>query len=485
MNTPTLQHFGTAAIALVAIAASGCHKAAPADEATPKPQVQVELSTVSRRTMHDALNVTGTISPLPDQESKVAPLAPGRVSKIFVNLGDHVTKGEPVAQLDPGPLQGQYQQSLAVVHSAEETLTQAKLNYPAQTHTQSSAITQAEQNVSAQRVALNKLIAGSRPQEVAQAQANVASAQAALTNAEQNLGRSQTLFAEGLIARKDLESAQAQRASAAAALNTAQQALSPTRAGNRPQDIEAGRIALRQAEEQLRAARAASIQNSVKAQDVQIAQRQLMSAQGALKAAQAQLGATTIKAPVAGTVVARTVNPGEWVDTAGSVCTIANINVVRVVMNVPSAQVGKVREGQTVEFASDSNRNRTYTASVITIGKAIDPATNTVTVEARAANPDNSLRDDTFVRGRLLLNVHPDVTIVPTGAVVEKNGEAIVFTVGSDNVAHAVKVTPGFQEGGFTEVSGVKVGDRVVTTGAYELEDGTTVRPAQAEQSSP
>jgi len=473
-----MKNFNVAAIALCAIAATGCHKpAADAEDAAPKPVVQVQLATAVRHTMRDALNVTGTISPLPDQESKVAPLAPGRIGKIFVNIGDKVIKGQPLAQLDPGSLQGAYQQALATEKSAEESLKQAKLNYTAQLNAQRTNIAQAEQNVAAQRVALNKLIAGSRPQEVAQAQANVSSAQAALTNAEQNLSRSQTLFAEGLLARKDLEAAQAQRASAQAALNSAQEALSITKAGNRPQDIQAGRIALAQAEEQLRAARAASIQNSVKAQDVQIAQRQLMSAQGAMKAAQAQLGATTIKAPVSGTVVARPVNPGEWVDTSGSICTIANLNSVRVLMNVPSAQVGKVREAQSVEFSSDINKNRTYTATVTTIGKAIDPATNTVVVEARAANLDNSLRDDTFVRGRILLDVHNDVVVVPTAAVVEKNGEATVFTVGTDNVAHAVKVKTGFQEAGLTEVSGIDAGAKVVTTGAFELEDGTAVKP--------
>lgn len=461
---------------IAALLLVGCHSAPPAatDEA-PKPEVQVDLAPVVRRSMDNVLAVTGVVSPLPDQESKVAPLAAGRVQRMFVKLGDAVTKGQPLAQLDPGPLTGQAVQAQAAVRSAEETVKQARLNYTAQVRSQSSAIAQARENVNAQRVALNKLIAGSRPQEVAQAQANVNAAQAAVTNAQQNLSRSQTLYAEGLLARKDLEAAQAQAASASAQLRTAEEALSLARAGNRPQDIEAGRIALRQAEEQLRAAEAASIQNNVKAQDVQIAERQLLSAQGALKAAQAQLGGTTIRSPVSGTVVGRTVNAGEWVDTTGSICTVANLAQIRLLLNVPAGQVGNVRVGQTVEFNPESAPQHVHYATVSLIGKAIDPATNTVSVEAKASN-DGSLRDDTFVRGRLVLDRHPNALAVPTAAVVEKDGQSTVFTVGSDNIAHAVKVQVGFQQGGCTEVSGVKPTDKVVTTGAYELDDGVKVK---------
>ena len=478
--------FGLALACFAVVCSAGCKRNAAAEadsggESTPKPIVEVTLAKVRRQTVLDTINVTGSLSPLPDHESKVSVLAPGRIKNMFVKLGDQVVKGQPIAELDPGALLGQVQQAQATVRSDQETLRQARLNYNLQVKTQAATVAQAEQNMLAQRVALQKLLAGSRPQEIAQAQANVNSAQAALTNAEQNLARSQTLAAEGLLAKKDLEAAQAQEASAKATLLSAQEALSLVKAGNRPQDILGGRIAVQQAQEQVAAARAGAIQNNVKAQDVRIAQQNLESAQGAYHAAQAQLTAAMVRAPISGTIVGRPLNVGEWADTSAAVAQVADISELKVLLTVPAAQIAKVRPGLQVEFTNDSGPSHKHFARVSLVGRAVDPATNTIPVEATADNRDRSLRDDGFVHAVIILGRHVDVTVVPSQAVVDKDGKSTVFVVGKDNVAHAKEVQVGLSEGGVVEVVGVKEGDQVVASGAYELDDGTQVKTAATE----
>jgi len=463
------------------LAAVACGKSAAPDPAapedTPKPIVQVTLAPVTRASLRASISVPGTLAPLPNQEAKVAPLVAGRILKIYVKAGDTVKKGSIIATLDPGPLMGQIQQAEATVKTSRATLNQAKINYQSQVADQRAAVEQAQSNLAAQSVALQRLISGSRPQEVAQAQSAVTSAEANLQSSEENLSRSQTLYSQGLLARKDLEAAQSEERTAKAQLESAQAALSLSKQGNRPEDIAAGRIAVTQAKQQLQAAKQQITQNASKAQDVQIAQGQLDNAIGALNSARAQLKSLTVVSPLDGVVVGDTPNPGETIDTTGTLATIVNLSSVRVVLNVPAAQVGEIVPGQQITFTAESNPKVLHYAEVSVINKAVDPNTNTVQVEGLARNVDHSLRDDGFVKADIITALHSNVLVVPVDAVVDKGGKSTVFIVGSDHIAHAKEVQTGVRQGSQIEIlSGLKEGDEVVTVGAFELEDGTQVQ---------
>ena len=458
----------------------GCGRAAGSDEgeSAVKPVVEVSVSTATTADVRGTLEVTGSLSPLAGAEAKVAPLAAGRVIQVFVKLGENVHKGQTLATLDPASTRGQLTQATAAVHVAAETLAQARANLTSQLRAQQTAVRQAELNLQAQKVALVKLRAGSRPQEIAQAQATVTSAQAAETNALQNLSRSRTLYSEGLLARKDLEDAEMQEKTARAALDSAKQTLSLTKQGSRPEDIRAGEVAVQLAQQQLESARGQSVQNESKMQDVRIASAQLQAARGVLEATRAQARALSIVSPLAGTVVAVGVNPGESVDVTAGVATVVDMSRVRLLLNVPADKAGAVAKGMGVEFTTDDGRR--YTAAVTVVTRAVDPSSNTVTVEAVAMNADRRLRDDGFVRAKIITGTHRGVTTVPTTAVVEKDGKTTVFVVGSDGVAHAKEVVVGAKEGTKVEiVSGVKPGDEVATAGAYELDDGTQIKTSK------
>ncbi|MDQ2731405.1 MAG: efflux RND transporter periplasmic adaptor subunit [Armatimonadota bacterium] len=388
--------------------------AAPAADAAPAGDVAVSMITVAPATVNASLAVTGTLAPLPGAEAKVAPAVPGRVSGVLVRNGQLVTRGQLIATMDPGPLLGQARQ-------AEATLL-------------------------ASQVALEKLLAGSRPEEIARSQSDVAGAQATLTNAIQNLQRQRVLFAEGLVAKKDVQAADLIVATSAAAVRSASQDLSLKRAPNRPQDITAAQAAVAQS-------------------------------QGSLQAARAQLAAQSIRSPVTGTVVQRTANPGEYVDTTGSIATIVDLSRVQLILQVPASQVGAIHAGETVQFTPETQPGHEYTARVTTVSGAVTSGSDTVAVEAVASNSGNRLRDDGFVQARIVTAVHPGALVVPVAAVVSPDGKPSVFVVDSKNIAHAKEVSEGVREGDRVQIlTGLKDGDRVVTTGAYELSDGTHVK---------
>ena len=463
---------------LAALALLGCKKSPSpgGEDAAVKPLVQVTVASVARGDITEFQNVTGAVSPLPDHEAKVAAQVPGRVAKVFVQTGRYVKKGETLATLVPGATPGQLQQAEAAVRLARETVSQAQLNLTSQIQTQRSGVSLAELNLKSQQVALAKLRAGARPQEVVQATANVASAQATLTAARQALSRAQTLLSEGLIARKDLEATQQQEKTAAATLITAQQALSLVRQGNRIEDVHAGEVAVEQAGEAVRAAKAQTIQNRSKWQDVQIAKAQLASAEGALHTMQAQARFLSVVSPLAGFVVGRTVNAGENVDVTSVIATIVDLSMVRLLLNVPADKVMLIKIGQQAQFFTDANPTQAHAAIVKTINRVVDTATNTVQIEASAQNEDRTLRDDGFVKAKIVLRVQRGVLTVPVAAVVEKDGKPTVFVVGDDKTVKGHEVRLGIQTADRVEVrSGLTAGDRIVTTGAYELDDGMAV----------
>jgi HlyD family secretion protein len=467
-------------VVLSALLIAGCGKGAAPEAPAEKPSVEVAVAHVTRGSIRSTLSVTGVLSPLPDQEAKVSPLAPGRIKQMLVKTGDLVHRGQVIATLDPGAATGQVTQAQAAVKVAEATLNQSRLNLTLQKRTQSSSVEQAKLNVQAQTLALQKLRAGLRPQEVAQAQAALTTAQIALTNAEQSLSRAQTLFNQGLISRKDLEAAQAQEQTAKAAVTSAEQGLSLAKQGSRPEDIRAGEVALQQAQQQLRAAEAQDVQNNSKEQDVHVAQGQLNLARGALQSAIAQSHALTITSPLTGTIVGRGVNPGESVEVTTGVATVVNLDRLRLLLNVPAEQVASLTKGNSVEFTADINPTVKHQARITVINRATDPTTNTVQVEAVTDNADRTLRDDGFVKATIVTQMHSGALLIPSNALVLKDDKTTVYLAGDDGVAHAVEVKTGARDGDQVEVvEGLKAGQAIITTGAFELDDGTKIKVAK------
>lgn len=388
--------------------------AASTADAAPAGDVAVSMITVQPATVNASISVTGSLSPLPGAEAKVAPAVPGRVSQVLVRNGQPVTRGQLIASMDPGPLVGQARQAEATLLSSQ--------------------------------VALQKLLAGTRPEEIARSQSDVAGARATQSSAVQNLERQRVLFQEGLVAKKDVQAAELTLATSEAALRSASQDLILKRVPNRPEDITAAQAAIAQA-------------------------------QGSLQAARSQLAAQYIRSPVSGTVVQRTANAGEYIDTTGSIATIVNLSQVQLILQVPASQVSGVHPGEAVQFTPETQPGHEYSAHVTTVSSAVTPGSDTVAVEAVAANSDKRLRDDGFVQARILTAVHAGALVVPTAAVVSPDGKPTVFVVDSKNVAHAKEVSEGIREGDRVQIlSGLKQGDRVVTTGAYELSDGTHVK---------
>ncbi|WP_175017086.1 MdtA/MuxA family multidrug efflux RND transporter periplasmic adaptor subunit [Burkholderia aenigmatica] len=206
--------------------------------------------------------------------------------------------------------------------------------------------------------------------------------------------------------------------------------------------------------------------------------------QAAIDSAKLNLTYARITAPVSGRVGLRQVDPGNYVtpgDTNGLVV-ITQLQPMSVIFttsedNLPQI-LKQVNAGQKLSVTA-YNRNNTVpleTGSLATLDNQIDTSTGTVKLRANFDNKEGMLFPNQFVNTRLLVDVMRNATIVPTSAVLTGSIGQFVYVVKPDNTVTVRKVTPGPVDGERTSiVSGVSLGERVVTDGSDRLREGATI----------
>ncbi|MCA8018155.1 MdtA/MuxA family multidrug efflux RND transporter periplasmic adaptor subunit [Burkholderia metallica] len=206
--------------------------------------------------------------------------------------------------------------------------------------------------------------------------------------------------------------------------------------------------------------------------------------QAAIDSAKLNLTYARITAPVSGRVGLRQVDPGNYVtpgDTNGIVV-ITQLQPMSVIFttsedNLPQI-LKQVNAGQKLSVTA-YNRNNTVpleTGSLATLDNQIDTSTGTVKLRANFDNKTGMLFPNQFVNTRLLVDVLRNATIVPTSAVLTGSIGQFVYIVKPDNTVTVRKVTIGPVDGERTSiVSGVTVGERVVTDGSDRLREGAKI----------
>jgi HlyD family secretion protein len=220
-----------------------------------------------------------------------------RIAAVLVEEGDRVRKGEILARLDTGRLWPQ--------------------------------VREAEARVAAQREVVEKLHHGSRPEEIAQARANVESAKADAINARAQYKRRKTLAQNSVISQQDLDNAKAALDVANAKLALNQKALDLAIAGPRAEDIAEAEAELNGDEAQL-----------------DLLRQELADAE--------------LVAPVDAVVRARLMEPGEMASPEKPVLSLAVINPKWVRAYVAEPDLGKLQTGMVASVTVDSFPDRQF-----------------------------------------------------------------------------------------------------------------------------
>lgn len=204
---------------------------------------------------------------------------------------------------------------------------------------------------------------------------------------------------------------------------------------------------------------------------------------GALDNAQVQLGYTTIKAPISGRVGFRLVDQGNIIHAgdAGGVATIAEIQPIAVIFTEPEEELPRILDmlkgGPLQVTASTSDGKRELGKGELSlVDNQVDTTTGSIKLKAKFANEQKTLWPGLSVSTRLLITTRKDVVVIPDAAVQRGPGELFAYVVDADDkVERRDLEVAEIQDGQAVITSGIKAGDRVVTSGYYRLEPGSAV----------
>jgi HlyD family secretion protein len=331
---------------------------------------------VERGAIATTVNATGVVNAVTTVQ--VGSQVSGTIQKLFVDFNSPVQEGEVIAQIDPAPLATKVAQGRANVASAMAAVQVAQ----ATTINAKAAVETAQANAESTR-------------------ANIDKSKVALADARRILDRNKEMARKSLIAQNDLDTAQVAYDGAVAQLKASEA------------QLEAATGQLKSASAQQRLAAAQEL----------AAAAQVDQAKAVLQAAELDLEHTTIRAPVNGIVVSRSVDVGQTVAAslqAPVLFLIAqDLTQMQVDTNVSEADIGRVRVGQRVTFTVDAYPNITFTGEVTQVRNAPITVQNVVTYDAvvQVANPDLRLKPGMTANVSFLVAERQDIIKVPTAAL--------------------------------------------------------------------
>ncbi len=236
--------------------------------------------------------------------------------------------------------------------------------------------------------------------------------------------------------------------------------------------------------------RAESIRSSGALSDEAIEQRHAAStaADAQLSAARAQAAEVNarmqggyVRAPVAGTVISRSVQLGAMVDQQ-EMFRIAGGDALEVSTQISEQDVLSLQLGQNAVFhlVDGTTETGTLTRSPASINS------RTRTGEALFDLPANTrVKAGMFLRGEAQLSSRTAMS-APQSSVLYDNGQPYVFVIDASRHAHKTPLRLGLREGDAVEVlSGLQPGAHIVGAGAAFIQDGDRVRPIEAPRAAP
>jgi multidrug efflux system membrane fusion protein len=206
--------------------------------------------------------------------------------------------------------------------------------------------------------------------------------------------------------------------------------------------------------------------------------------QAAVDNAKLNLDYCHIVSPVTGRVGLRQVDQGNYVTPgdANGLVVVTQLQPISVLFTLPEDNVLKVSkplhagEALAVVAMDRANTTKLATGALTNIDNQIDTTTGTFKMRAQFANTDESLFPNQFVNVQLQVETLHDQIVVPTAAIQRGAPGTFVYAVNPDSTVSVKPVKLGVAQGERQAIlSGIDVGDTIVTDGVDRLRDGAKV----------
>jgi HlyD family secretion protein len=379
---------------------------------------------VEAQTLTLEISASGVIQPI--QSVNLSPKTAGRLEALYVEQGDQVVQGQLIAKMESAELEAQMIQAQGRLAQAEAGLAELK--------------------------------AGTRTEEIAQAkatvtlrQAQIVEARSRLTLASERAERNQALAREGAIARDQLDEVLNE-------LRRAQANLEQTQASSR------------EAQKRLE-----QLQQGPRSEEIAQAAAQVKEAQGQLQTAEVQLRDTGIRAPFTGIITQKYAEPGAFVTPTTSASSVSSATSTAIVAiardlealaDVPEVDIAQVHPNQLVKIIADAYPDQTFEGRVKLIAPEAIKEQNVTSFQVRIAleSGQEKLKSGMNVDLRFVGSQLKNALVVPTAAIVTKEGQTGLLVPDADNQPQFRAVILGSSLGTQTQVlKGVSLGERIFT----------------------
>lgn len=193
----------------------------------------------------------------------------------------------------------------------------------------------------------------------------------------------------------------------------------------------------------------------------------------------------TLRAPFAGRLGIRQVNLGQYLDAGKPVVSLQALSPVYADFSLPQQELGLLKPGMRVRVTTDTYPDRHFDGTLLAINPDLDSITRSVGLRATFENPDQALRPGMFAKVEVLLPEEKSVLVIPATSVLSAPYGDSVYVI--ESAPQKIGEKPGlsvrqqFIRTGeargdlITVESGLKPGERVVSSGVFKLRNGMSV----------
>ena len=285
---------------------------------------------------------------------------PGRLVDLAKDEGDSVRRDELIARLDENEINHSLARDQASLRSSETMLVTLRTGIDYQRTALGGDIALRQAELRAAEARLAEMLAGSRPQEVQQAQAAMNEARTQSDLAKSDWDRAERLFKNDDISAQQYDQFRTRLKATEMALQRAQESYALVKEGPRQEQIEAQRANVERARAALRLAEAGSIDLKRREQELETRRADIARSQAQVGVLESQRNDRTLASPVNGVVLTKSAERGEVLAAGAAILTLGDIDKPWVRGYIGERDLGRVKLGMPATVASDSYPGKEY-----------------------------------------------------------------------------------------------------------------------------
>lgn len=213
---------------------------------------------------------------------------------------------------------------------------------------------------------------------------------------------------------------------------------------------------------------------AISQEEYDLARADYKSTQAQSQLINAQIAKTSVRAPFSGKIGLRSISPGTYITPSTLVAKLVNISKLKITFSIPEKYANQIRTNSNIRF-SVSGSSEKYTAKIYAIEPEVAIETRTLQVRAIAENIDGKLLPGTFADVEMPLDIIKNAIVVPSEAIIPVQNGKKVFISFKGMAKEVMVETATRTDASILILSGLNVGDTLLTSGVMALKNETPV----------